>query len=84
MNDSDSGYDERSSSHTSVHSSVYDYEQENGRTYHAYKAGRYPLPNDVEEQNRMDSKFFLALLSCLTDGFALTSLLPCPSPSPQR
>jgi hypothetical protein len=55
--------DGRSLSHASVHSDVYDYEKENGRTYHAYKAGRYPLPNDVEEQSRMNSKLSLTLLS---------------------
>lgn len=30
----------------SITSSVLDYEFENGRRYHAYKAGSYPLPND--------------------------------------
>lgn len=30
----------------SLTASVLDYEFENGRRYHAYKAGSYPLPND--------------------------------------
>ena len=30
----------------SVTSSVIEYEYENGRRYHGYKAGSYPLPND--------------------------------------
>lgn len=30
----------------SITASVVDYEFENGRRYHAYKAGSYPLPND--------------------------------------
>lgn len=30
----------------SITSSVQDYQFENGRRYHAYKAGSYPLPND--------------------------------------
>ncbi|KAL8990840.1 MAG: hypothetical protein Q9177_000606 [Variospora cf. flavescens] len=30
----------------SITASVLDYEFENGRRYHAYKAGSYPLPND--------------------------------------
>jgi SAM-dependent methyltransferase len=28
--------------------------EEHGRTYHAYKQGAYLLPNDAEEQNRLD------------------------------
>lgn len=43
--DADSGYDEKTLSTASVRSSIYDYEQENGRSYHAYKAGKYVLPN---------------------------------------
>ena len=30
----------------SLTSSVLEYEFENGRRYHGYKAGSYPLPND--------------------------------------
>lgn len=30
----------------SLSSDVYEYEYENGRRYHGYKAGSYPLPND--------------------------------------
>jgi hypothetical protein len=30
----------------SVTSSIYDYREENGRTYHRYKDGAYLLPND--------------------------------------
>lgn len=30
----------------SISDSILDYEFENGRRYHAYKAGSYPLPND--------------------------------------
>ncbi len=39
---------------TSVSSNVYRHEYEHGRRYHAYKHGRYPIPNDDEEQQRMD------------------------------
>jgi hypothetical protein len=56
FNDSDSGYNETQMSTASVTSSIFAYEQENGRTYHAYKAGRYVMPNDEGEQERMDSK----------------------------
>jgi len=31
---------------SSLTSSILEYEYENGRRYHAYKAGSYPLPND--------------------------------------
>ncbi|KAL3419538.1 methyltransferase domain-containing protein [Phlyctema vagabunda] len=34
------------SSTTSIGSSILKYREENGRTYHAYKEGKYPLPND--------------------------------------
>jgi SAM-dependent methyltransferase len=37
-----------------VTSSIYDYRYENGRRYHAYRDGRYPLPNDEAEQDRLD------------------------------
>lgn len=56
LSDSDSGYNETQMSTASVTSSIYAYEQENGRTYHAYKAGKYVMPNDDGEQERMDSK----------------------------
>ncbi|KAH6659856.1 S-adenosyl-L-methionine-dependent methyltransferase [Truncatella angustata] len=38
----------------SVHSDnpVFRFVEENGRTYHSYKQGRYPMPNDPQEQNR--------------------------------
>lgn len=37
----------------SITSSVRDYYYENGRRYHAYRQGLYPLPNDEEEQDRL-------------------------------
>ncbi len=39
---------------TSVSSSVFNYQYENGRRYHAYRAGKYILPNDEKEQDRLD------------------------------
>ncbi|PLB36482.1 class I SAM-dependent methyltransferase [Aspergillus candidus] len=39
---------------TSISSSILNYEYKNGRRYHAYQAGSYVLPNDEEEQDRMD------------------------------
>lgn len=35
--------------------------EEHGRTYHKYKQGKYVLPNDVEEQNRLDMQHQMAL-----------------------
>jgi len=35
-------------------SSVFAYEYENGRRYHGYRSGKYMLPNDEPEQDRMD------------------------------
>ncbi|KAF9882930.1 hypothetical protein FE257_004865 [Aspergillus nanangensis] len=37
----------------SLSSSVRDYCYENGRRYHAYRYGQYPIPNDEEEQDRL-------------------------------
>ncbi|KAF4421664.1 Secondary metabolism regulator LAE1 [Colletotrichum fructicola] len=39
---------------SSVTSSVLEYRQENGRTYHGYKEGKYMLPNDDREVDRLD------------------------------
>ena len=50
----DSGYDEGYLSTESVASSIFEYEQENGRTYHAFRRGKYVMPNDESEQERMD------------------------------
>jgi len=40
----------------SIDSSVYRHHYENGRRYHKYRYGRYPIPNDDQEQNRDDWK----------------------------
>ncbi|ORY70306.1 S-adenosyl-L-methionine-dependent methyltransferase [Pseudomassariella vexata] len=39
---------------TSITSSVYGHSYQNGRRYHKYRHGRYPIPNDETEQNRED------------------------------
>lgn len=55
IDENDSTYgDEVSRYSTSVNSSVYDYVTRNGRTYHAYKEGRWILPNDEQELDRLD------------------------------
>ncbi|KAK3989324.1 putative methyltransferase [Cladorrhinum sp. PSN332] len=55
-----------SNASTSITSSIYNHSYENGRRYHAYKYGRYPIPNDDLEQNREDMKH--AMMMELTDG----------------
>ncbi|OAA49472.1 hypothetical protein NOR_01395 [Metarhizium rileyi] len=52
--DSYSDYSEVASQSTSLRSSIFDYTYENGRRYHAYRAGQYLLPNDETEQERLD------------------------------
>ncbi|BDD55176.1 hypothetical protein MPDQ_007670 [Monascus purpureus] len=53
--DDDSHFDTQSvvDSSLSLASSVRDYTYENGRRYHAYRHGQYPMPNDEEEQDRL-------------------------------
>lgn len=50
----------------SLASSVLNYTYENGRRYHAYHAGNYLLPNDEEEQERLD--YLHHLFRLLTGG----------------
>ncbi|KAI8664798.1 hypothetical protein NCS56_00913700 [Fusarium sp. Ph1] len=53
--DSSYGDSEASSSYlSSLKSSVFNYKYENGRRYHAFREGAYLVPNDDEEQDRMD------------------------------
>ncbi|KAI0487610.1 S-adenosyl-L-methionine-dependent methyltransferase [Xylaria cf. heliscus] len=42
------------SSTQSIDSNIYDHVVENGRTYHRFREGKYLLPNDEKEQNRLD------------------------------
>ncbi|KAI8717973.1 hypothetical protein NCS52_00874800 [Fusarium sp. LHS14.1] len=54
-NDQDSSVgDDAASSTQSLTSSLLEYRIENGRTYHAYKDGKYSLPNDDMESERLD------------------------------
>ncbi|KAG4265297.1 hypothetical protein FPRO04_00420 [Fusarium proliferatum] len=50
----------------SLSASIFDYEHSHGRRYHAYLAGRYPLPNDEGEQCRELAEHFL--MQQLLDG----------------
>jgi len=54
--DDDSAFGDQSlaSYTTSLKSSVLDYKYENGRRFHAFRRGEYLVPNDEQEQDRMD------------------------------
>ncbi|EFQ25684.1 methyltransferase domain-containing protein [Colletotrichum graminicola] len=55
LNETASNIDDRISTYTaSLSSSVVDYPTENGRRYHAFRAGAYYGPNDESEQDRLD------------------------------
>ncbi|KAF9880194.1 hypothetical protein CkaCkLH20_02148 [Colletotrichum karsti] len=51
------------SSSTSVHTSVRQYREENGRTYHSYKEGKYIMPNDERENERLDVQHNMFILA---------------------
>ncbi|KAH7149799.1 S-adenosyl-L-methionine-dependent methyltransferase [Dactylonectria estremocensis] len=54
---------ENASSTQTLSSSILDYRRENGRTYHRYKDGKYNLPNDAQEAERLDLQHHLFLLT---------------------
>ncbi|KAH8902050.1 S-adenosyl-L-methionine-dependent methyltransferase [Coniochaeta sp. PMI_546] len=54
------------SSSVSATSSVFDFVEKHGRTFHRYKDGKYYLPNDEQEQSRLDLQH--ALASRLLEG----------------
>ncbi|TEA20113.1 Secondary metabolism regulator LAE1 [Colletotrichum sidae] len=47
----------------SLRSSILDYRRENGRTYHKLSDGKYVLPNDEREQDRLDVQHHLWLVT---------------------
>jgi SAM-dependent methyltransferase len=53
---------------------VYNYRYENGRTYHSYRAGAYHLPNDKQEQERLDLLHHICKM--LLGGELFTAPLP--------
>lgn len=62
LNDQDSIYTEDVESSTqSISSSILQYRLENGRTYHGYKDGKYNVPNDEQENERLDLQHALFL-----------------------
>ncbi|KAH7403098.1 S-adenosyl-L-methionine-dependent methyltransferase [Cadophora sp. MPI-SDFR-AT-0126] len=78
--ESDSAYE--TSLHTfstSISSSVFHYKYENGRRYHAFRDGEYPLPNDEKEQDRLDLLHHIFKL--MLSGTLFIAPIP---PNPQR
>ncbi|KAM3088535.1 hypothetical protein ACMFMG_000172 [Clarireedia jacksonii] len=67
--------DSTMSSTVSLRESIMQFVEENGRTYHAYNSGKYILPNDDAEQERLDLQHHLFSLSF--DG--ALHLAPLPS-----
>ncbi|KAM3081282.1 hypothetical protein ACMFMG_005239 [Clarireedia jacksonii] len=61
--DIDSALGSMPSSTVSLRESIYDYVEENGRTYHAFNAGKYIGPNDEIEQARLDLQHHLFLIT---------------------
>ncbi|KAJ9142395.1 S-adenosyl-L-methionine-dependent methyltransferase [Pleurostoma richardsiae] len=61
--DIDSAIGSVRSSTMSINSSIYEFVEENGRTYHKYKEGKYHLPNDAEEQDRLDLQHAIFLMT---------------------
>ena len=56
--------DEYDSETETLDASISDYRKEYGRTYHRYKEGSYPFPNDAPELDRLDEQheIFIKLL----------------------
>ncbi|BDD61381.1 hypothetical protein MPDQ_001215 [Monascus purpureus] len=59
----DSTFSDAGSDTTSLKSSVLKYRFEHGRRYHAFRDGRYLMPNDEKEQDRMDILSYLFILA---------------------
>ncbi|CZR50799.1 related to methyltransferase [Phialocephala subalpina] len=68
-NDSTIGGMTPQTSTMSVNSSIYHYVEENGRTYHRYKEGKYMLPNDDAERDRLDLQHQLWLITLYENLF---------------
>jgi hypothetical protein len=60
------GWETRSDGSVSADSTIYSHTYEYGRRYQSFKNGRYPIPNDDNEQDREDMKH--AMMLELMDG----------------
>jgi hypothetical protein len=76
--DIESILDSRSDS-TSLGSSILEHSYHNGRRYHRYRHGRYPIPNDEAEQNREDMLHTMMMEA--TDGRLFYAPI---DPNPQK
>ncbi|RAH47506.1 class I SAM-dependent methyltransferase [Aspergillus brunneoviolaceus CBS 621.78] len=57
-----SDYDEDFMDSYSLSSSILDYQYENGRRYASFRSGNYMMPNDEEEQERLDLTHHIYLM----------------------
>ncbi|KAF2703044.1 S-adenosyl-L-methionine-dependent methyltransferase [Pleomassaria siparia CBS 279.74] len=64
------------SSTTSAQSDVYETVEEFGRTYHGFKQGKYVMPNDEKERDRLDLQHALWVLTL--DGALSSVTFPVP------
>lgn len=55
--------DDGGSETTSVDTSIMRYRLENGRSYHSFRDGRYVLPNDEREKDRLDLQHHMSLIT---------------------
>ncbi|RYC63335.1 hypothetical protein CHU98_g2873 [Xylaria longipes] len=71
-----SDYDDESmaDSTSSISSNIYQHSYQNGRRYHKFRHGRYPIPNDEYEQNRED--MLHAMMLEATDGRRFFAPIP--------
>lgn len=73
-NDSSLGEEDIRTTTTSLSSSILKFREENGRTYHSYKEGKYLFPNDEPENDRLDLQHHLFDLTF--DGRLFTAPIP--------
>lgn len=59
----DSGYWDAEASTRSATSSIFNYEEAHGRTYHAFHSGQYYIPNDSSEIDRIEVKYHAVRLA---------------------
>jgi hypothetical protein len=63
--DNDDGYEsDTESTTTSLASILQQHTYERGLRYHAFQDGKYPFPNDENEQNRDDMKHAMIMELC--------------------
>ncbi|KAH6692228.1 S-adenosyl-L-methionine-dependent methyltransferase [Plectosphaerella plurivora] len=63
LHDGDSAIEIPIESTASLRDSILEFQRENGRTYHSLSAGKYGLPNDERESERLDILHALNLLT---------------------